>query len=357
MTRNILIVAGGTGGHIYPALAVAERLKSRNVDIHWLGSQHGMEGQIVPPHGFELSKIKVSALRGHGWRRWLAAPWIISYATLQAMSMMRRIRPQLVLGMGGFVSGPSGLAAWLCRVPLIIHEQNAIAGLTNRLLKCLATRVLAGYPQSFAGSSAIVTGNPVRDSIAALPLPESRRRDAQLLRVLVLGGSLGARRLNQLVPAAVSLFSRVAQVEIWHQTGAADLAITQSAYDEHGLSARVDSYIEDMTAAYAWADIVVCRAGAITVAELAVAGLPSILVPFPYAVDDHQAANAAYLVERGAAVMIRESELSAEGLRKLLVEITTDRAKLLQMACRARASALPNATENVAANCLELIGD
>ncbi|MSR13107.1 MAG: undecaprenyldiphospho-muramoylpentapeptide beta-N-acetylglucosaminyltransferase [Gammaproteobacteria bacterium] len=353
--RSILIVAGGTGGHIYPALAVAERLKNLNIGIYWLGSQHGIEGRIVPQHGFELSKIKVLALRGHGWRRWVVAPWTLAYATIQAIATMLRIRPGVVLGMGGFVSGPGGLAAWLCRVPLIIHEQNAVAGLTNRLIKHLATRVLAGYPQSFrSGSSAVVTGNPVRDSIATLPPPTSRSRDMNCLNVLVIGGSLGARRLNEVLPAALRLMPNQPRIQVWHQTGDSDLVATRAAYSEYR-EARVDDYIEDIAAAYGWADVVVCRAGAITVAELAASGVPSILIPFPHAVDDHQAANAAFLVDRGAAVMIRESELSAERLTRLLIELNSDRTRLLQMACSARDCALPNATNDVAARCLELI--
>lgn len=357
-TRNILIVAGGTGGHIYPALAVAERLRGRNVGIYWLGSWSGMEGRIVPSHGIELRKIKVSGLRGNGWWRWLLAPWIIGYATLQAINAMLRIRPGVVLGMGGFVSGPGGLAAWLCRIPLVIHEQNAIPGFTNRIIKHFATRVLAGYPQSFmAGPNTFITGNPVRESIANILPPNSRRHDPDLLRILVLGGSLGAHRLNEVAPIAISLMSPTARVHVWHQTGSNDFAATQTYYRAQRIEARVDPYIDDMTEAYGWADIVICRAGAITVAELAASGVASILVPFPHAVDDHQAVNAAFLAERGAAVMVRERDLSTSYLQTLLVELARDRGRLLQMACRARECALPNATNAVADQCLELIGE
>ncbi|MGH8597898.1 MAG: UDP-N-acetylglucosamine--N-acetylmuramyl-(pentapeptide) pyrophosphoryl-undecaprenol N-acetylglucosamine transferase, partial [Gammaproteobacteria bacterium] len=256
---------------------------------------------------------------------------------------------------GGFVSGPGGIAAWLCRVPLVIHEQNAVAGLTNRVIRHIATRVLAGYPQTFNTAAAVVTGNPVRASIAEIPPPASRQHDPGVLRVLVLGGSRGAHRLNEVVPEALGLLPDPRVIRVWHQTGASDLESARNVYRVHQIEAQVSTFIDDMTAAYQWADIVVCRAGAITVAEIAASGVASIFVPFPYAVDDHQAANAAYLADRGAAVILREHDLTAARLQQLLAELAANRPRLLQMACRARECAFPNATHDVAIRCLELI--
>lgn len=356
MARRVLILAGGTGGHIYPALAVADVLRQQDVGLRWLGAAGGMEGRIVPGAGIELVEMVVSGLRGRGWRGWLLAPFTLLVATARAVTAIRAFQPGVVLGMGGFVSGPGGLAAWLCRRPLVIHEQNAIPGLTNRLLARLATRVLEAYPGSFsAAHRALTTGNPVRAAIAALAGQIRAPRPAGApLRVLVLGGSRGARRLNTVLPVALA---RLAEqpLEVWHQTGEADLASTRAAYATAVPGARVDPFITDMPAAYQWADVVVCRAGAMTIAELAAAGLPAVLVPFPHAVDDHQTANARYLADAGAAVLVADAALTAEALAAQLQIWAEDRDLLTQMGAKARALAQPMAADTVAHHCLDLL--
>ena len=355
MNSGVMILAGGTGGHIYPALAVAEQLRAHGVALSWLGSAHGMEAGIVPKHGIPFNAIKVAGLRGRGAFGWLMAPLMVGLATLQAWRVLRAVRPRVVLGMGGFVSGPGGIAAWLCRRPLVIHEQNAVPGFTNRLLCRFASRILQAYPGSFPSSvNALVTGNPVRESIAAIDAPAARLRHDGKLHLLVVGGSRGARSLNQQVPTAIAALGE-AQVEVWHQTGTADLAATQAAYAALGLHARVAPFIDDMTAAYRWADLVICRAGAMTIAELAAAGAASILVPYPHAVDDHQTANAHYLADAGAALLLPDRELLAGALTPLLQTLASDRPGLLAMATRARAAALPDAAATVANQCLELL--
>ncbi len=354
--RRVMILAGGTGGHIYPALAVADRLRAQGVSLCWIGSRNGMEGRVVPRHDIPLHEIMIEGLRGRGLRRWLLAPWFVLVATLQSMLAMRRARPGVVLGMGGFVSGPGGLAAWLCRRPLVIHEQNAVPGLTNRLLRRIATRVLEAYPGTFdARAHAVATGNPVRAEIAAVPAPATRLAGRGGLRVLVIGGSRGARRLNEVVPAALAVLDTPA-LEAWHQTGAADLEATRAAYAATRVPARIDPFIHDMAAAYAWADIVVCRAGAMTVAELAAAGVAAVLVPFPHAVDDHQTAHARYLTQPGAAHLVAEADLTPAGLAEILAAFARDRAALLSMAQAARALGRADAADRVAAHCLEVLG-
>ena len=355
MNSGVMILAGGTGGHIYPALAVAEQLRAHGVALSWLGSAQGMEAGIVPKHGIPFNAIKVAGLRGRGAFGWLMAPLMVGLATLQAWRVLRAVRPRVVLGMGGFVSGPGGVAAWLCRRPLVIHEQNAVPGFTNRLLCRFASRILQAYPGSFPSSiNALVTGNPVRESIAAIDAPAARVRHDGKLHLLVVGGSRGARSLNQQVPTAIAALGE-AQVEVWHQTGTADLAATQAAYAALGLHARVAPFIDDMTAAYRWADLVICRAGAMTIAELAAAGAASILVPYPHAVDDHQTANAHYLADVGAALLLPDHQLLAGALAPLLQTLASDRPGLLAMATRARAAALPDAAATVANQCLELL--
>lgn len=356
MPRRVMILAGGTGGHIYPALAVAEILRERGVGLGWLGSAGGMESRLVPRAGIEFTAIKVAGLRGRGLLGWCRAPFMLVGATLEARRAIRRFNPGVVLGMGGFVSGPGGLAAWLCRRPLVIHEQNAIAGLTNRLLSRLARRVLAAYPRSFkSGIAATVTGNPVRAAIVAMARRERPARAAAApLHVLVLGGSRGARKLNDVLPCAVAALPSAA-LEIWHQTGEAGLRETHDAYAAIQHVARVEAFIDDMPSAYDWADLVVCRSGAMTVAELAAAGLPSVLVPFPHAVDDHQTANGKILAAAGAAVMLADSTLDPASIETLLQGWLRDRAALTRMGQRARGLALPDAAATVAGHCLELL--
>jgi UDP-N-acetylglucosamine--N-acetylmuramyl-(pentapeptide) pyrophosphoryl-undecaprenol N-acetylglucosamine transferase len=356
--RPVLIMAGGTGGHVFPALAVADELSARGVPVSWLGTRRGLEARVVPAAGYTLSSIRVSGLRGKGLLRRLFAPFMLALAVFQSLVILLRLRPGSVLGMGGFASGPGGLVAWLLRCPLVIHEQNSVAGLTNRLLAPLARHVLEAFPGSLpAARHAIHTGNPVRSAIAALPDPTQRLSGhAGALRLLVIGGSLGARALNQVVPQAVARLPLNDRPLIHHQTGPADEADVREHYRELDNEARVEAFVEDMAAAYTWADLVVCRAGALTVAELCAAGVASILVPFPYATDDHQTGNARYLADAGAAVLVPQSELTEERLAQLLAGYSADREALLEMACRARELARPEAARQVAGFCLEAAG-
>jgi UDP-N-acetylglucosamine--N-acetylmuramyl-(pentapeptide) pyrophosphoryl-undecaprenol N-acetylglucosamine transferase len=352
-----MILAGGTGGHIYPALAVAEVLRAEGVRLRWLGSAGGMETRIVPRAGIEIVEIMVSGLRGRGALGWVMAPFMLSLATCQAILAILRFRPGVVLGMGGFVSGPGGLAAWLCRRPLVVHEQNAIPGLTNRLLSRIATKVLAAYPRCFADTvSAETPGNPVRAAIAAMAATDRPARTAPPLRLLVVGGSRGARRLNDTLPAALAALPSGA-IEVWHQTGESALAATRAAYAQRGLTARVDAFIDDMPAAYQWADAAVCRAGAMTVAELAAAGLPALLVPFPHAVDDHQTANAKVFSVAGAAKLIQQKDLTPESLTKLLTELLTNPGALKLMSEASRSLAIPDAAEKVTTSIMKNQGN
>jgi UDP-N-acetylglucosamine--N-acetylmuramyl-(pentapeptide) pyrophosphoryl-undecaprenol N-acetylglucosamine transferase len=356
--RPVLIMAGGTGGHVFPALAVADELSSRGVPVSWLGTRRGLEARVVPAAGYVLSSIRVSGLRGKGLLRLLIAPFMLAFAVFQSLVIFLRLRPMAVLGMGGFASGPGGLVAWLLRCPLVIHEQNSVAGLTNRLLAPLARYVLEAFPGSLpAARHAVHTGNPVRGAIAALPEPARRLSEpAGALHLLVIGGSLGAEVLNRVVPQAVARLPQESRPQIHHQTGQADADAVRARYQELGSDVRVEAFVEDMAAAYAWADLVVCRAGALTVAELCAAGVASILVPFPYATDDHQTGNAGYLADAGAAVLVPQPELTAERLAERLAAYSTDRPVLLEMASRARELARPDAARQVAGFCLQAAG-
>ncbi len=357
MTRTVLIVAGGTGGHVYPGLAVAGALSDAGVQTCWLGTRRGLEARVVPAAGYVFETIPIAGLRRAGVARWLLAPLTLSVALGCAVAAIMRLRPQVVLGMGGFVSGPGGLAAVLCRRPLVIHEQNAIAGLTNRLLSRIASRVLEAFPGTFPASrGAIATGNPVRSDIAALAPPGDRLAVHEGARVLVFGGSRGARALNETVPAALAACG-LGDLRVRHQCGADQLEATRANYLAQGLDAGVEvtPYIEDMAAAYADADLVIARAGALTIAEIAAAGVASILVPYPYAVDDHQRVNAEYLVRHQAALVIAEREMSSAALAARIGELLGNRPRLLDMARRARALAQAEATANVAQQCLDLV--
>ncbi len=357
-TIRVLIMAGGTGGHVFPALAVADELKSRGVEITWLGTKNGIEADVVPRAGYKIAYISVTGLRGKGFLGWLIAPVKLLYALSQCISVMRSIKPAAVLGMGGFVTGPGGLAAWLFRKPLLVHEQNAIAGLTNRLLTPLAKVVMEAFPKALATPRAIHVGNPVRANIGGaqneeLKTEKKQRDQAGICRqLLVVGGSLGATALNEVVPQALSLLESDMRPEIWHQTGKRHIDQAQAHYKKMTISARVEPFIDDMAAAYQWADLVLCRAGALTVSELAIAGVASILVPYPYAVDDHQTANAKYLVDAGAAVLIQQSKLTAEKLAELLRELDAEKVK--DMGSLAKKIAMPKATKMVADQCMEL---
>ena len=355
MTR-LLVVAAGTGGHVYPALAVAERLRSMGVDVSWLGTAAGIESRLVPAAGFAFHVSKVAGLRGKGPARWLAAPLLLLRTALRAVAVLARVRPHVVLGMGGYGAGPGGLMARLLGIPLVIHEQNAIPGLTNRILARFATRVLEAFPESFATRrQAIHTGNPVREALARSPAPETRlARRGGRLRVLVIGGSQGARALNETVPRALATGALGARVTVRHQCGAANERSTRERYAALGVEAEVSGYIEDMGAAYAWTDVAVCRAGAMTVAELATAGVASILVPFPYATDDHQSRNARHLADRGAAIVLAEASLDAGTLAAALGSLDEDRPRVEAMSRAAYDAAVRDATQRVAAQCLEV---
>jgi len=351
----ILIMAGGTGGHVFPALAVADRLRALGAPVVWMGTRQGLEARLAPKADIPMEWIEVAGLRGKGLRKILTAPVMLLRALFQARAIMRRQRPRLALGMGGFASGPGGVMARLAGVPLIVHEQNAYAGMTNRWLARIAKRVLTAFPNSFpAARRAEVVGNPVRASIANLPAPAERfaaRRDR--VRLLVVGGSQGALALNRLVPEALALLPAEQRPEVWHQAGGRLQEAAAEAYQQAGVTARLEPFIDDMAAAYGWADLVLCRAGAITVAELAAAGVGAILVPFPFAVDDHQTANAQFLVQGGAALLAPQAELTAATLAAQLQELLSDRPRLLAMAQAARRLARIDAADRIAAFCLE----
>ena len=354
----VMIMAGGTGGHVFPALAVAECLRQREVPVVWLGTRYGLEARLVPQAQFPIEWITVAGLRGSGWQRWLQAPLMLTRALWQALRILYRYQPRLVLGMGGFVSGPGGIAARCLRIPLVIHEQNAVAGTTNRWLAKVAQQVLAAFPNSFNHFAATVVGNPVRADIAALPAPQQRfQQRSERPRLLVLGGSQGALALNQSLPRAIAQLQvkNVVQPEVWHQTGAKHYESTQEIYQQLGIEARLDAFIDDMAAAYAWADLVLCRAGALTVTELCAAGVGALLIPFPYAVDDHQTANANFLVQHGAAELLPEAEWQQrpEVLTERLQHLLSQPAHLFAMAQAARQLALSDAAEQVAEICLQ----
>lgn len=354
--KPVLIVAGGTGGHVFPGLAVACYLKDRGIPLLWLGTRRGLEARLVPQAGLQLLTISVQGIRGKGFSSYLRAPWQLLRALAQAFQVLVRNRPAVVLGLGGFVTGPGGVAAWVMRIPLLIHEQNAIPGMTNKLLARIATRVLEAFPQTFPSKlKAICTGNPVRAALCELPAPRLRllTDPKQRIRVLVLGGSQGAHALNRVVPQALALLEGD-KLAIRHQSGVADQEITENSYTGYRLDAEVRSFFEDMQEAYAWADLVICRAGALTLSELTATGIGAVLIPFPHAVDDHQSANARHLVAAGAAIVVPERDLNAAGLAQLLRDLFAHRMRLITMAERARSLARPDATRAVAEQCMEL---
>jgi UDP-N-acetylglucosamine--N-acetylmuramyl-(pentapeptide) pyrophosphoryl-undecaprenol N-acetylglucosamine transferase len=348
----VLILAGGTGGHIFPGLAVARDFAARSVPVVWLGAAGAMETRLVPAAGIELHTLPVRSLRGGSLARRLLAPLLLLRALIGALALLRRMRPACVLSFGGFAAGPGGLAAWLLRRPLIVHESNRAPGLTNRVLAKLARRVLVGFAGSFAREQEEWVGNPVRPEIAALPPPVQRfAARPGSLNLLVLGGSQGARALNLHLPAALRQSGVCCAIR--HQTGAQALETTAARYAEAGLRAETRAFVEDMPAAYAWADFVVCRAGASTLAELCAAGLPALLVPLPTAADDHQSRNADALVEAGAALKVSEGEGFELRLAAALSELAADPQRRLVMAERARGLARPDAAARVAEICIE----
>jgi UDP-N-acetylglucosamine--N-acetylmuramyl-(pentapeptide) pyrophosphoryl-undecaprenol N-acetylglucosamine transferase len=354
-----MIMAGGTGGHVFPALATARVLRSRGFDIVWLGTRRGIEARLVPAEGIPVEWLSVSGLRGKGGLALAAAPFRLGVALVQAIRAVRKHAPQVVLGAGGFASGPGGVAAWLLRRPLVVHEQNAVAGLTNRILARLAKRVLEGFPGSFGpGVKAERVGNPVRPEITAIAPPERRYAGREgRVRLLVFGGSQGAQRLNAVVPAAIAELPIELRPEVLHQTGNRGLEDTVKAYGSRGIEADVRPFIDDMAGAYGWADLAVCRSGALTVAELAAAGVPAILVPFPAAVDDHQTRNAQFVVNAGAAVLLPESELTPMSLAAALRELLeAGRPRLARMAQSARVTAITDADQRLADACVAAAG-
>jgi len=354
MTTRILIMAGGTGGHVFPALAVADELRSRQHSVFWMGTKKGIEAKLVPTAGYPISYISVQGLRGNGLAGWLLAPFKLVKAIAEAMSAIKQIKPDVVLGLGGFASGPGGVAARLMAKPLVIHEQNAIPGLTNRSLSLLAKRVLQGFPNSFKPSRhAEWVGNPVRATIETLAAPEQRlaqRTDS--IRVLVLGGSLGAKSLNTVLPEAFALVDT--DINVKHQCGVRHLEDCQKNYASSSVTADITAFIDDMAEVYEWADLVICRAGALTVAEISAAGVAALFIPYPYAVDDHQTQNANALVNAGAARLIQESDLTVTSFATEIEQLVSDRNLLMTMANKARGQAKTGTAQQVANICLEV---
>ena len=370
---TLLVMAGGTGGHIFPGLAVAEKLKSDGWTIHWLGTADRMEADIVPANGFEISFITISGLRNKNIMAWLKLPFKLMGSLLQALRVIRKIKPDVVLGMGGYASAPGGLAAWLMRKPLVVHEQNAAAGLTNRLLARIATKVCCAFPDAFKHNvNAQVVGNPLRNSIGQQSARQSNIENntgEEILKtshnILVVGGSLGAHILNVTVPESFLTLvnssrknSETLPFSIWHQTGKGNQQSVSEAYNQQNLldeQVRVSAFIEDIGKAYQWADIVICRAGALTVSELAMAAKPAIFIPLPHAVDDHQTKNAQYIVSRGGAVLMKQKDLTSERLTEQLNELFSEPNILSSMAQSAFAAADAEATNKVADICQQLI--
>ena len=348
MSRTLLVMAGGTGGHVFPGLAVAEVMRSSAWNVVWLGNPGGMEATLVPRHGIPMQWVRFGGLRGKGLLTQLMLPFNLLRAFAQSLKVLREVRPAVVLGMGGYVAFPAGMMAALTGTPLVVHEQNSIAGLTNKVLAKVADRVLVAFPDAIAGAA--WCGNPVRVDVAALPAPELRYgARTGPLRLLVVGGSLGAQALNTVVPQALALLPEAQRPTVIHQSGRTHLPALQAAYRDAGVAADAVAFIDDMAAAYAEADLVVCRAGAMTVSEVAAAGVASLMVPFPHAVDDHQTTNAGFLVGRDAALLVQQSELDAPRLAALIAGL--DRPRLLGIACRARELARPDAATQVADVC------
>ncbi len=351
--KRVLIMAGGTGGHIFPGLAVAGVLKSHGIDVRWLGAQGGMECERVPQHGIEIDQLHIAGVRGKGLFSWLSLPFRLARAVLEARASLVKSQPDCAVSFGGYVAGPGGIAAWLRGVPLVVHEQNRVPGLTNKVLARFAKTILQAFPGTFPErTGAISCGNPVRESVTGLTDPDARffqRRNQ--LRLLITGGSQGARSLNETVPEALALMPADLRPLVCHQAGKGNTQATRKAYQSAGIDAAVHEFIEDIASAYEWADLVICRAGALTISELAAAGLGAILIPFPHAVDDHQTRNAAFLEEAGAAQIIAESSLSPQLLASRLESLLSDRAVPLEMARKARALAVNDAAEQVVMAC------
>lgn len=374
--KTVLIMAGGTGGHIFPALATAQVLQDKGVHIEWLGTKKGLESRLVPEYQYPINYIDIGGLRGKGIKTLLLLPLKLIRALFQTIGVYYKVKPDVVLGMGGFVTGPGGIVGWLMRKPLVLHEQNAIAGLTNKLLFKFAKKVFAAFPGAFTETPKLaIIGNPVRKEITQIQKPEQRfenkwaEQSEKQLNILVIGGSLGAMALNEKLPEALQLIAQNQQmqesdfkkIDVRHQCGEKHLGMTRENYgwfDSSSYKANINvdimPFINDMAKNYEWADIVICRSGALTVSEIAAVGVASLLVPFPYAVDDHQTANAAYLANEGAAFLVQQNDLKSDNLAELLINLNQE--KLLTMALKARKLSINNAAEVVADECLQLAG-
>ncbi len=363
-TKTLLVMAGGTGGHIFPGLAVADKLQSEGWHIHWLGTADRMESEIIPKHGYDISFINISGLRNKNLITWLKLPFKLINSLIQAIKVINTVQPDVVLGMGGYASAPGGLAAWLMKKPLVLHEQNASAGLTNRLLARIANKVCCAFPNAFKNNiSADVVGNPLRASIGENSKSNSNETKKSN-NILVVGGSLGAQVLNQIVPESFAKLINKSDHEraslpftIYHQTGKGKQEEVIQAYKQNNLTdeqVKITEFIDDVAGAYQWADIVICRAGALTVSELAMASTPAIFVPLPHAVDDHQVKNAQYLVSHGGAKLVKQNDLTSDGLAELLADLFSKPQVLESMAQSAFAAANINATDKVASICQQL---
>jgi UDP-N-acetylglucosamine--N-acetylmuramyl-(pentapeptide) pyrophosphoryl-undecaprenol N-acetylglucosamine transferase len=352
-TPTLLVMAGGTGGHIFPGIAVAEMLQAKGWTIHWLGTEKRMEATIVPQHGFDISFINISGVRNKGWLEHLKTPFKLFQSVLQSITVLRKIKPDVVLGMGGYASAPGGFAAWLMRIPLVLHEQNAVAGMTNRYLAKIATQVLSAFPNAFAKNINFkVVGNPLRKDITELT-PVVPEQPSTSKKVLVVGGSLGAQILNETVPQALKQI-HLQNIDVWHQTGHGNQTSVLASYQKFGIAenkVKVTEFIEDMATAYKWADVVICRAGALTVSELAMAAKPAIFVPLPHAVDDHQTKNAMYLVSRGAAKLLPQKEFNGTSLAQMLNSLFVSDSVVQSMVKAAHDAAHADATHRVADTC------
>lgn len=350
--KTLMVMAGGTGGHVYPAMAVADHLKRVGWNIVWLCTEGGMENRLIENKGYKKAMITMRGVRGKGLLGWLLLPVKLVKAFSQSVSALRQHQPSVVLGMGGFAAFPGGLMARLLGRPLVIHEQNSVAGLTNKTLAHFAEKVLAAFPAAF-GSKATLVGNPVRESITQIEPPEARlHARTGALRLLVVGGSLGAQALNEVLPKALAEIAINSRPQVIHQAGEKHISALLANYKAAEVQADIRAFIEDIADKYTWADVVICRAGALTIAEVSAAGVASVLVPFPHAVDDHQTSNAHYLSDTGAAILIPQTEFTVEKVAKLLQDLT--REQCLGMAIKARALGKPEATSTVANICMEL---
>jgi len=352
-----LFMAGGTGGHIFPALAVAEELRERGASIYWLGTASGMENTLVPKHDIELHSISIKGFRGKGLLKKISTPFLLLKAVLQAIFIIRQLRPDVIIGFGGYVAAPGGIAAFLLRKPLIIHEQNSVAGSTNKLLARFANKKLTAF--SGALTNAVLVGNPVRRAVCKLfdKAPISEGSTKNVLNILIMGGSLGAEAINKAVPQAIAKLPATLAINIWHQTGKGKLQQVTESYNELKIDARADEFIDDVTEAYQWADVIICRAGALTVSEVAIAGLPAVFIPYPHAIDNHQVVNAKWLTNNNAANMIEQRHLTPDTLAKSLEGLLMDKQKIQSYLQKLKGLAMPHATKDVADICEQICLD